>query len=290
MKANSSFPHPVLGINKGVLSDIDEMDMLEIVSIEEKGDSYEYIFLLKQDNKQISDYISNRQAKYICEVDCSKSFYKYTHESYNPKIMVSIKKKDVVGHIDFSFFIVTSGRIRNYMNPKFNPDYKDTETGALPCFDLETGAVLAMFPQWRDNITVRFNRKPELNAFIQVVKRRVSDNSVEIDLGDDIINIELPEEMYLDFIEYNKEQYKGIFYISLIFNALVKAILNMDKNEGSMWVDSINAIVESMPDKFQGLSLEDPADAVDIATRMLTNPEYGSPYNLLFSSIKNLQN
>ena len=63
-----------------------------------------------------------------------------------------------------------------------------------------------------------------------------------------------------------------------------------EKNEGLMWVDSINAIVESMPDKFQGLSLEDPADAVDIATRMLTNPEYGSPYNLLFSSIKNLQN
>ena len=290
MKANSSFPHPVLGINKGVLSNINEEDMLEIVSIEEKDDSYEYTFKLYHDNTQINDYIKMRQAKYICEVDCSKSFFKITYDSYEPEIVVSLKKKDVVGHVDFSFFIVTSGQIKNYRNPAFNHDYKDPQTGTLPGFDLDNGAVLAMFPQFKDNVTTRFNGKPELNAFIQVVKRKDTDKSVEIDLGDDIINIELPEELYIDFIEYNREQYRGIFYTSLIFNALVKAILNMDKNEGLMWVDSINAIVESMPEKFQGLSLDDSADAVDIATKMLTNIEYGSPYDLLFSSIKNLQN
>ena len=290
MKSNSSFPHPVLGVNKGVLSDTDEQAMLKIISIEEKDDSYEYTFRLNHDNVQINDYIERKQAKYICEVDCSKSFYKTTYDSYNPDIVVTIKKKDVVGHVDFSFFIVTSGQITNYRNPAFNHDYKDPDTGALPSFDLDNGAVLAMFPQWADNVTIRFNRKPELNAFIQVVKRKDTDKSVEIDLGDDIINIELPEDMYLDFVEYNREQYRGIFYTSLIFNALVKAILNMDKNEGLMWVDSINAMIESMPEKFQGLSLGEPSDAVDIATKMLTNTEYGSPYDLLFTSIKNLQN
>lgn len=64
----------------------------------------------------------------------------------------------------------------------------------------------------------------------------------------------------------------------------------MDKSEGLLWADSIKAIVESMPDKFQGLSLDEPSDAVDIATLMLSNPEYGTPYDLLFASIKNLQN
>ena len=81
MKANSSFPHPVLGINKGVLSTINEEDMLEIVSIEEKGDSYEYTFRLVHDNVQINDYIKEKHAKYICEVDCSKSFFKTTYDS-----------------------------------------------------------------------------------------------------------------------------------------------------------------------------------------------------------------
>ena len=71
---------------------------------------------------------------------------------------------------------------------------------------------------------------------------------------------------------------------------MVKAILNIEKNEGMMWADSIKAIVESMPDKYQGLSLDNSIDAIEIATLMLSNQEYGTPYDLLFQSIKNLQN
>lgn len=290
MKANSSFPHPVLGINNGVLSNVATTDMLEIVDIVEREDTYEYTFQLNHDNSQISRYIDEDRAEYICEVDCSKSFYKVTHSSKTSKIVVPIKKTDVVGHVDFAFYVVTKVGMPRYTNSRFHPDYRDPETGAMPSFSLEKGSVLVMFPQWSDNVNTRFNNKPELNAFIQVVKRKGSEKTVEIDLGDDIINIELPEEMYLEFLEYNRDQYRGVFYTSLIFNALVKGILNIDKNESLVWVDSIKAIVESMPDKFQGLSLEDPSDAVDIATVMLSSREYGSPYDLLFSSIKNLQN
>ena len=57
-----------------------------------------------------------------------------------------------------------------------------------------------------------------------------------------------------------------------------------------VWADSIKALMENMPDKYQGLDIEDPTEAVDIATIMLSNTEYGSPYDLLFMSIKNLQN
>lgn len=160
----------------------------------------------------------------------------------------------------------------------------------MPTFSLEKGAVLVLFPQWSDNVNTRFNYKPDLNAFIQVVKRKDSEKSVNIDLGDDIINIELPVDMYIDFLEYNRDQYRGLFYTSLIFNALVKAILNIDNNEGMAWADSIKALMENMHDKYQGLALDDPTDAVDIATIMLSNVEYGSPYDLLFMSIKNLQN
>ena len=109
-------------------------------------------------------------------------------------------------------------------------------------------------------------------------------------MGDDVINIELPVDMYVEFLEYNRDQYKGLFYTSLIFNALVKAILNIGNNEGMVWADSIKALMENMPDKYQGLDIEDPTEAVDIATIMLSNAEYGSPYDLLFMSIKNLQN
>lgn len=290
MKANSSFPHPVLGINNGVLTSIAQEEMLKVVDIEETDDTYEYTFQLNQDNNLITQYINEGRAEYICEVDCNKAFYKVAHHSNQSKIVVPIKKKDVIGHVDFSFYVVTKVGMPGYSNPKFHPDYKDPETGKMPKFALDKGSVLVMFPQWSDNVTTRFNNKPELNAFIQVIKRRDADKNVSFDLGNDIINIELPETMFLDFLDYNRDQYKGIFYTSLIFNALVKGILNLDKNEGRMWVDSIKAIIESMPDKYQGLSLDEPSDAVDIATVMLSNREYGTPYDLLFKSIKNLQN
>lgn len=289
MKSNSSFPHPVLGINKGVLPDLDET-ALQVKSVEENDTHFVYTFNLHQSNVQITEYIKQKYAKYLCEVDCNKSFFKETFDSDKEEIVVKIKKTDVIGHIDFSFYIVTTCRFPNYRNNNFNSDYKDFKTGKFPSFDLETGAVLVMFPQWSDNVNTRFNNKPELNAFIQVVKRTDIEQNVEIDLGDDIINVGLPEKLFSDFIEYNRDLYKGLFYTTLIFHALVKAILNLEKNEGSLWADSIKAIIESTPEKYKGLSLDDPLDAVDIATIMLSHQEYGSMYDLLFSSIKNLQN
>jgi hypothetical protein len=289
MKTNSSFPHPVLGINKGVLPDLDD-NALEVVEIVEKDEIYEYTFRLNQGNSQIAYYIKENLAEYICEVDCSKTFYKVIHHSKESSIVVPIKKTDVIGHIDFSFFVVTKKGMPRYTNTMFNPDYRDPDTGKMPDFFLEKGAVLVMFPQWSDNVDTRFNNKPELNAFIQVIKRKDEGKDVDIDLSDDIINIELPQDMYNLFLEYNRDQYKGLFYTSLIFNALIKGILNIEKNEGLTWCDSIRAIIDSTPEKYQGLSLYNPSDAVDIATIMLSNKEYGSPYDLLFQNINDLQN
>lgn len=147
-----------------------------------------------------------------------------------------------------------------------------------------------MFGKYSDDINTRFNNKPDLRSFVQVVKRQDDDNNVEIVFTDETINIELPVDMFTDFVAYNQKQYRGIFYTSIIFNALVKGILNIEKNDGSTWADSIKALVETSPDKYKGFSLEEPADAVDIATIMLSNNAYGSPYDLLFKSINELQN
>lgn len=289
MKTNSSFPHPVLGVNSGILPDLDD-NALEIVDITEQEDIYRYAFQLNQHDDLITSYIKRGFAEYICEVDCSKTFYKQTCHSESPEIVVSVKKKDVIDHIDFSFFVVTKKYvIPKYQNPNFNPDYKDPETEKLPQFYLETGSVLVLFPQYSDNVSIRFNNRPELNAFIQVVKRNDTEEDVNIDLSDDIINIELPQEMYETFRDYNRDQYRGIFYTSLVFNALIKGILNIEEYEGTTWADSIKAIIELMPDKFNGLELDKPADAVEIATKMMSHPEYGTPYDLLFQSIKEIQ-
>ena len=287
MKINSSFPHPVLGVNKGVLPDL-ENDALQLVSINEKTDAYVYNFVLKQGNKQIERYVTEGSAEYICEIDCVRTFYKETIHSDIPEVQVEIKKSNVTGHIDFYFYIVTKCGFPAYQNT-FNDDYRDPETGTRPSFKLDKGAVLVMFGKFSDDVNTRFNNKPELKSFIQVVKRQDDEKNVDITLTQDTINIELPVEMFTDFVAYNQDQYRGIFYTSLIFNALIKGILNIEKNEDSTWADSIKALMELTPDKYKGLLLDEPADAVDIATIMLSNNAYGSPYDLLFKSINDLQ-
>lgn len=286
MKNNSSFPHPVLGINHGVMPDLED-DALQLVSVDETEDTYVYTFALKQYNTQIARYIEEKRAEYICEVDCVRTFYKDTIRSFDPEFKVELKKSSVVGHVDFYLYVVTKCAFPKYTN-RFNDDYRNLETGEMPSFNLDTGAVLVAFGKHSDDITTRFNNKPDLRSFIQVVKRQDNEKNVEITLTDDTINIELPVDMFTLFLSYNQKDYRGIFYTSLVFNALVKGILNIEKKDGATWADSIKALMELSPDKYKGLSLEEPADAVDIATQMLTNNAYGSPYDLLFDSINNL--
>ncbi len=286
MNNNSSFPHPVLGINHGVMPDLED-DALQLVSVDETDDTYVYTFALKQYNTQIARYIEEKRAEYICEVDCVRTFYKDTIRSFDPELKVELKKSSVVGHVDFYFYVVTKCAFPKYIN-RFNDDYRNLETGEMPSFKLDTGAVLVAFGKHSDDITTRFNNKPDLRSFIQVVKRQDNEKNVEITLTNDTINIELPVDMFTLFLSYNQKDYRGIFYTSLVFNALVKGILNIEKKDGATWADSIKALMELSPDKYKGLSLEEPADAVDIATQMLTNNAYGSPYDLLFDSINNL--
>lgn len=264
-------------------------DALKVSLAEEKEGKYVYEFELKQENGYITQYINRERAVYMCEVDCEETLYKRTYISSNPRMKIPIKKTDVAGHVVFSFYVITKCAIRGYLNPEFNKDYKDPETGAFPTFDLETGSVLVAFPSWSDNITTRFGNKPKLTSFIQVVKKNDDDKKVSIELNDDIINIELPGDMFLEFNQFNNEQYVGLLYASLIQNALVKGILNIDENESRLWADSIKAIIEKEPEKYKEFSLDEPKDAVDIATAMLSSDTCGSPYNRLFKSIKDLQ-
>lgn len=225
MKNNSSFPHPVLGINHGVMPDLED-DALQLVSVDETEDTYVYTFALKQYNTQIARYIEEKRAEYICEVDCVRTFYKDTIRSFDPELKVELKKSSVVGHVDFYFYVVTKCAFPKYTN-RFNDDYRNLETGEMPSFNLDTGAVLVAFGKHSDDITTRFNNKPDLRSFIQVVKRQDNEKNVEITLTDDTINIELPVDMFTLFLSYNQKDYRGIFYTSLVFNALVKGILNI---------------------------------------------------------------
>lgn len=284
MKNNSSFPHPVLGVNCGVLPDLTDDDFTyDDPSID--GEDYVYTFHLKQGNKQISQYLTDDQpkAEFVCEVDCKETLYKQCHRSQDGNFVIRLKRTEVTGHIDFSFCIVTKYRIPEYSNSGFNVDYNTGTT--RPSFDLGKGSVLVLYPSWSHNVTLEFRDKPAKNAFIQMVKTNNKD--VEINIENDLIDIELPESMFGDYITYNSSEYFGVFLSSLVLSALIKGILNLNEGSGKLWADSIVHIFENDANKYRGLSLDNPQDAVDIATLMLSTSE-GSPFKLMFNNLASL--
>lgn len=288
MKTTSSFPHPVLGVNKGVLPDLED-DNLTVTQTESDSD-YIYTFVLKQGNSQIQFYLDQGYATYVCIIDCQKTLFKDTIRSNSPTIQVNLPKKKVSGHIDFNFYIITTKAMPNYKNLGFNKDYCDYETGFLPSFNLETGAVLAVFSSYSDNVTVNLDNKLSLSSFVQIIKGDQDTEHVEYDLtSDDLINIKLPPKQFESFHIHNKLEYQGIFNTSIISNALIYALLHLKDYWATTWADSIRARIES--DKsFENLDLDDPKDAVDIAFKMLSHKKFGDPYDLLFECIDKINN
>ena len=285
MKNNSSFPHPVLGVNKGILPDLEPNNA--IYERTESDSEYIYTITLNQQDKQILGYIKDGFAIYVCEIDCRSTLYKSKVESSQSTFEVRIPKLMVSGHIDFNCYVVTTKIFPNYRNDNFNPDYRDPVSWHMPSFYLEKGSVLVVFQNIYDNISIDYDNKISLAAFMQVVKGDDDLEHCEFDISRDIIDIILPPKQFEIFHDHNDEACLGIFATSIINNALVYAILHIDESDGRIWADSIKARMETEK-SLSGYDIENPKDAIDIAFNLLSHKKFGDPYDLLFESINKL--
>lgn len=285
MKANSSFPHPVLGINKGILPDLDKDNLICIKN--ETKDSYEYHFKLKFDDPVILRYIKEGMAQYACEIDCRKTLFKRKEVSKVPEFVIKLSRLEVDGHIDFSFFVQTKYGMPAYTNKQFNPDYKDPE-GRLPSFALDKGDILVMFSSFSDNVKIDLNEKMSLSSFLKIKKGEPDLKHITLELDSDVIYVHLPEEQYLSFQQYNNKDTRGVLYSSIILNSLTDAILNIHDYSDRDWAESISKRVEK-ESAYKDLELDEPRDAPKIAFTMLSNSSYGDPYDLLFKSLDNIE-
>lgn len=286
MRLNSSFPHPVLGINKGIIPDL-ESDNLVYVKNENKN-SYIYDFTLKFGDKYILTYIKEGLAEYVCEVDCRKTLLKKKYVSNKPTFHIELARLDVDEHIDFSFFVQTKCAILNYSNPSFNPDYRDIESGKMPVFSLDKGDILVMFSDYSDNVKIALNEKISLSSFLQIRRGDSELEHMNVDLSEDVIYVELPEKQYDDFLNYNNNDARGVLYSSIILTALTEAVLHISDYSDKTWSDSIKARVDKEK-IFAGLDEDNPKDAAQISFKLLTG-SYGDPFDLLFKSLNNINN
>lgn len=283
MKNNVSFPHPVLGVNDSVLPVL-APDCVKAEPIERKENNYIFKFRLHQENKRIQSYIDCGMADYVCEVDCSRTFYTRVYAQGGPDFEIKIPYTDVDGHVDITFYIVSKVGIPAYSND-FNPDYCNDD-GTNPSFFIHSGDILVLFPRMSYNVSVNIDNMFAVGSFMQIVKAADDIKTVNFNLSNDIINIELPRDMFEQYDIFNDTDYVSIVHASLVFNALVYALQNINEAEyeGKSWSDSIKFIIQTNP-MLRDLDYSDLNNAFEIATIML-----GDPYRRLFDGLYSIIN
>ena len=148
---NVSLPYPVLGIYDDVYPLLTD-DCIQMADPVKTATDYMFCIDLHQQNKDITQLVSEGKAEYACEVTCRSTFLRKCYKSSTPHFEISLGRTEVNGRIEFQCFIAASESIPNYNNSDFNEDYHGFT------FDLEVGDMLAVFPLAWWNTNVKFDK------------------------------------------------------------------------------------------------------------------------------------
>ena len=275
INANTSFPYPILGIRNDIEPGLPENS---IVLEEQSSDVYNYVFQLTLtfDNAYIQKLIDSGMAEFVCEADCSSTYYNHCFHSRDAVIDIVIPRKSVNGRVYLRTFIVAVSEIANYDNPGKHEDFEGFS------FNIEPGEVLAAFPQAYFDTDLRSDILHVAGTYMEI---RKDDNATETThrLDTPKIGIILPTAMYNIYQSKIGEQNVQIIHASLAFNALLCALYNLDemRDRDLLWVRCLTARFNE-DEKFS--AYRDQIDKRDVPA--LAQALLGNPYQRLFDFLE----
>lgn len=273
MKFNDiSFPHPVLGISDCISGTIDFTD--EVLS---NKDSYRIKFELVQNNEELNRLLSEKKAEYFCEVTCTSTLYRNVYTSPERIITFELPKRQVKGKVEFTCLLVSKCNIPGYVNVDAHSDYSGFT------FDIDAGDVLAVFGKYSFNADIKYERLKAVSEILTVIPTDEFDVT-NINLDSSKIEVQMPENDYEKFAgSYSgDEKYIPIFHSSIVLNALLVALYNLNNYTDKFWA---MAILYRLNEKeFENLDIKESENIPEIAQKLL-----GNPLNRLLAGIDNLE-
>ena len=113
-----------------------------------------------------------------------------------------------------------------------------------------------------------------LRSILQIVENTANPNEeyMHLDTEGDYIKLELPKAQYKAFLEVAREpSIASALHSSLVLFALQGALAAFSKEKSHRWERALEAMV-ARDDSFHDLELGDPADASEMALKLLNNP------------------
>ena len=277
MKINDiSLPYPVLGISDDVFPLLKD----GCVRIDDPvctASTFRFKVHLKQKNKEISQFIRKGMAEYVCEVNCTRTFFRTCFKNASPDFEIELPRKGVSGHIEFDTFVTVKTPIEQYHNSQFNSDYDGVS------FDMEPGDVLVAFPSSYYNLDLKYDKLYAAGSFMQITKGEDDGRPTWFNLGGDKILIVLPPKMFKEYEERISvdRDYIEIIHSSIVFNALVFALYHIDEEQYEMkqWSEAIKYRIATEPG-LASFDITNKDHVCDLAQSLLADP-----YQRLFNRL-----
>lgn len=281
MKINNlSFPYPVLGIGDDILP----RPYLDPVPQVSKTKDY-FVFDIRIDmrNSDIYKLIKEGKAIYACEIECPYTKLRECHKSQYNRFKIEIPQQKVGKEITFQLSIVCIDYIKAYKNANAHEDYDDFS------IDLEPGDLLAYIDDFVYDIEINYAQVQSIGSFMQITENKF-DECTHFNLEGDKIDIKLPTELYENY-KYGilgDKILKDIMHSSIVFNALVAALLyyNNEGGEMKLWERTIKYRIETETELNQfseTLETKDINDILALSQALLLNP-----YKRLFKVLPTL--
>lgn len=260
------FPHPVLGVGDAV-----GPKPTTIPHIEVDGEEFVINIAIDFHNEDILKLIHDGYASFACEIDCPSTFYREIFYPQDSTFEIRVKRKDVAKRINIDFTVTVTKNISNYTNSEFHPDYQGFT------FDLEPGDLLALIKLHYD-ADITYEKLQSAGSFMTIVPGHDENNTVYY-LQNSKIEIQLPQTLYDDYrVSFNGPgKHATIFHSSIVFNALVYALLNYDDEEygNTLWARTLKYRIELEPRlrKYADvLENKDSMKIMEFAQALLDNP------------------
>ena len=281
MKINDlSFPYPVLGIGDDILP---KPEFYGEPKVESDTINYTFTVDFYMMNPTIRQIVSSGSATYLCEVTCSSTLYRKSFKSQTAHFIIIIPKSHLGGRVEFQFTITVTKPIKDYTNPQFHEDYKGFS------FDLEPGDLLGFLGEFSYDVDIKYDKLKSVGTFMQITEGPTL-KLVRFNLGGDKIDIQLPTTLYQQYRHsiMGNIRLANIIHSSIVFNALVTALLDIQNFGSALWARTIKyrfdteATFEDLREQ-NALEELETDDIIELAQRLLSDP-----YGRLFNTISTL--
>ena len=273
---NVAFPYPVLGIGNDITS-----NFTWHYSVDQNN--YEYLITIdiQLNNKSIEDYIKYDLADYICEIECTSTFMRKCERSKDGHFDIRLPKSEVAREVTFELSVVVKDDIDDYENKDLNPIYNGYQ------ILLEPGDLMAYIGRDKFSADIVYEKLKRIDTYMIIREdASITQTEFKLDSVDGKIEILIPSSMYKHYKEEIKgnSNYAAIIHGSLVFNALLSALYNIDTYPDRLWARCIKARIEKDPE-IAKLNI-DPSDEDDREQLpRLAQALLGDPFKRLFTGI-----